>query len=133
QRLLGVVALVQPFQPEDRAFIEIVERAAELPAHEVNRLLRVLTEGGILFKRGGRYRLSPDQLADYIVESECIGVGRRSTGYAERIFDLATGVYLEHVLLNIGKLDWRLSNGNPSNSRMLDEIWAKLDPSGDYA
>ena len=37
------------------------------------------------------------------------------------------------LLLNLGKLDWRLSNGDASNSNLLDGVWAKLKPTSEYA
>ena len=100
--------------------------------YDVSRIIRALTEAGVLFRRGGRFRLSPDLLADHIIEKACIGAGGISTGYAEKVFAAAGDRYIEHVLLNLGKLDWRLANGRPSNSRLLEGIWDQLTPSTDY-
>ncbi len=97
------------------------------------RLLKLLIESGVLFKRGARYRLSPDVLADYIIEAACVGPQRQSTGYAERVFDTADERLVGTLLLNLGKLDWRLSNGDASNSNMLDGVWARLKPTLEYA
>ena len=100
---------------------------------DFNRLIRLIEQAGVLFKRGRKFRLSPDLLADYIIEDRCIGLNRKSTGYAEKVFDAADDSYIEHVLLNLGKLDWRLTNGNPSNSQLLDSMWQKLAPSREYS
>ena len=132
RRLLRVLALLQPFHPEERAVAAVAEQIEQLPAHEFHRLTRLLTDAGVLFRRGGKYRLSPDLLGDQIVENACIAQGDGSTGYAERVFDAASDAYLEHVLVNLGKLDWRRANGDPSNSRLLDGVWAKLRPRSDY-
>jgi len=132
KKVLRVLALVQPFHPEDRALLKAVERIEGLKDHEVSRLIRLLIEAGVIFKRGGRYRLSPDVLADYIIENECIGHGGHSTGYAERLFETANGPQIEAILLNLGKLDWRRSNGDPSNSRLLDGVWRLLKPTDEY-
>jgi hypothetical protein len=132
RKLLRVLALLQPFHPDDRVAIAAAEQIEQLPPHEFHRLTRLLTDAGVLFKRGGKYRLSPDLLGDHIIEGACIAVGGGSTEYAERVFDAAGDVYLQHVLLNLGKLDWRRANGDPSNSRLLDGIWAKLSPRFDY-
>jgi transcriptional regulator with XRE-family HTH domain len=133
QKLLRVIALIQPFYSEDDSVSKLVEAVEGVLPHDSNRLLRLLIEAGVLFKRGGLFRLSPDLLADHIIENACIGTGGISTGYAERVFDAASNTQIEHILLNLGKLDWRLSNGNPSNSRLLDGIWRKLRPSAEYA
>ncbi|MGA2332460.1 MAG: helix-turn-helix transcriptional regulator [Syntrophales bacterium] len=133
KKLLNILALLQPFHPEDESIVSIVEKVEGLYTFEVNRLIRLLTVAGVLFKRGGKYRLSPDLLADYIIEDKCIGQNRKSTGYAETVFDAANNKHIEHILLNLGKLDWRLANGDPSNSQLLDGIWRKLNPSSEYS
>lgn len=133
KKLLNVLALIQPFHPEDSAVAQTVEQVEGLSLPETNRLIRLLTEAGVLFKRGGKYRLSPDLLADYIIEKACIGINGRSTGYAEQVFDAVSYAYIEHVLVNLGKLDWRRANGDPSNSSLLDGVWQKLKPSCDYS
>ena len=132
RKVLRVLALVQPFYPEDETILKVVATVEGVEAHDVSRFIRALTDAGVLFRRGGRYRLSPDLLADHIIENACIGLGGASTGYAEKVFAVAGDQYIEHVLLNLGKLDWRLANGRPSNSGLLDGIWGQLAPSTDY-
>ena len=132
RKVLRVLALIQPFYPEDQTILQVVAAVEAVEPHDVSRLLRALTEAGVLFRRGGRYRLSPDLLADHIIEKACVGPGGVSTGYAEKVFAAAGERYFEHVLLNLGKLDWRLANGEPRNSRLLDGIWSQLAPSSDY-
>jgi transcriptional regulator with XRE-family HTH domain len=132
RKVLDVLALLQPFYAEDPTILQVVATVEGIEAHDVSRLIRALTEAGVLFRRGGRFRLSPDLLADHIIEKACIGAGGISTGYAEKVFAVAGDRYVEHVLLNLGKLDWRLANGRPSNSRLLDGIWDQLTPNTDY-
>ena len=133
KKILNVLALLQPFHPEDESIAAIVEKVEGISTADANRLIRLIADAGILFKRGGKFRLSPDLLADYIIEDSCIGLNRKSTGYAEKVFDAAGDLHIEHVLLNLGKLDWRLANGDPSNSQLLDGIWRKLKPSSEYS
>jgi transcriptional regulator with XRE-family HTH domain len=131
KKLLRVIALLQPFHPEDETLSGIAEKIEGLQKYETKRLVRILTDGGILFKRGGELRLSPDMLADYITEDACIGSEGNSTGYAEHIFDSATTAQIENLLLNVGKVDWRRASGDPSRSKLLDNIWKRLFTSGD--
>jgi hypothetical protein len=132
RKILRVLALIQPFYPEDQTILEIVSGVENIESHDVSRIIRALTEAGVLFRRGGRYRLSPDLLADYLIENACVGPGATSTGYAEKVFSIAGERYVENVLLNLGKLDWRLANGEPRNSRLLDGVWGQLSPSREY-
>ncbi|MFA6037476.1 MAG: helix-turn-helix domain-containing protein [Legionellales bacterium] len=133
KKLLGIIALLQPFHPDDESFFAAIESIEKLAREKIHRLLRLLTDGGILFKRGGKYRLSPDLLGDYIIEDICIGEGGRSTGYAEKIFnEISNSKLIENLVLNLGRLDWRLTNGDPSNSQLLDSIWGKIYENDEY-
>ena len=132
KKLLGVFALIQPVNLDDDRLPQIVKHLEGLDTHETARLVRIVNEGGVLFKRGGRYRLSPDLLADAIIEDACIAADGRSTGYAEKVFDAVDGSQsLENLIVNLGRLDWRRNDGDPSESRLLDGIWAKLKPVND--
>ena len=133
KQVLKVLALLQPFHPDDPKLLSVIEQVEKVPPHESNRLIRLLSDGGVLFKRGAKYRLSPDVLSDYIIETNCIGAESKPTGYAEHVFEAVEGEHIENLLVNLGKLDWVRSNGNPSNSRLLDGVWAKLVPVNEYA
>jgi DNA-binding XRE family transcriptional regulator len=132
KRVLAVLALIQPFAPEDASVLSAVAVVEGIKEDQVARLIRLLYDAGVLFKRGGLYRLSPDLLADYIIEKECIGLDGASTGYAERVFDAAADRHHERIVLNLGKLDWRRTSDSSGESRLLDRIWAKLAPQHDY-
>lgn len=133
RNLLKVLALIQPFHPDDKSVAELVVKVEGIPTHETNRLLSLLSKAGVIFKRGGKYRLSPDLLADFIIEEHCIGLGHTSTGYAEKIFAVADGAHFKNILLNLGKLDWRLTNNKSASSKLLDGIWQMLKPSQQYS
>lgn len=133
KRLLRVLSLFQPFYFDDKALLALIEKLEGIEPHDTNRLLKLLIESGVLFKRGARYRLSPDVLADYIIEATCVGPNGQSTSYAEKAFDASDDRLIQALLLNLGKLDWRLSNGDASNSNLLDGIWAKLKPTSEYS
>ncbi|WP_339030443.1 restriction endonuclease [Bradyrhizobium symbiodeficiens] len=132
KKLLSVISLFQPFYLDDPQLLKIIEQLESIASHDTSRLFKLLIDAGVLFKRGARYRLSPDVLADYVIEAACVGPDSQSTGYAEAAFDLAGDRLAENLLLNLGKLDWRLSNGDASNSDLLNGIWRKLKPRSDY-
>lgn len=133
KKLLRILALLQPFHADDKSIFPVVESVEGLRESEVSRLIRLLMDAGVLFKRRGKYRLSPDMLADYIIEDTCLGHDGGSTGYAEQVFEAVSPRHIESLLLNLGKLDWQRAHGDPSNSRLLDGVWAKLRFSGDDA
>lgn len=133
RKLLKIVALIQPFHPEDMSVSDLVEKVEGVPSHDANRLMTLLINAGVLFKRGGKYRLSPDLLSDSVIEQHCIGINLTSTGYAEKVFEAACDSHIKNILLNLAKLDWRFSNQQSGNSKLLDRIWEKLKPSQEYS
>ena len=65
----------------------------------------------MLIRRSGVLRLVPDVLADTIAEKACIDEHTgQPTGYVDELFDQLAGKALQNLLVNVGKLDWRLSN-----------------------
>jgi len=132
KKLLRMLALLQPVHPEDPALLQVIEQVESIKPHDASRIMRLLTEAGVLFKRGAQFRLSPDVLADYIIEANCVGPNGASSGYAETIFGVANEKQAEHLLVNLSRLDWRRSNGDPSNSKLIDGVWSKLNPEQEY-
>ena len=130
--MLRVLALIQPVVPDDRRVLELLAEVEGISAPDASRLGRLLIDSGVLFKRGSMYRLSPDLLADSIIESSCITSRGESNGYAERIFEAAIPEHKENVLLNLGRLDWRRNEGDTSSSHLLDTIWSRLKWEDDY-
>lgn len=130
--ILRILALVQPFSPDDAGLLKLMEDTEGISVADSNRLVKTLVTGGVVFKRGMTYRLAPDLLADYIIEQNCVTENGASSGYAEKVFAASPQSLVEHVLLNLGKLDWRLSSGNTASSRLLDGLWQQLRPTGEY-
>ena len=130
--MLCVLALIQPVVPDDRRVLELLSTVVDIDASDASRLARLLVDSGVLFKRGAKYRLSPDLLADSIIEVACITSTGQSNGYAERVFAAATPEHKEHVLINLGRLDWRRNEGDTSASGLLDGLWGQLVWEDDY-
>lgn len=130
--ILRIFSLVQPALPDDPQVLELLEVVEGVNQQDASRLASRLIEGGVLFKRGIDYRLSPDLLADSIIETNCVRESGSSNGYAERVYAAANPQQREHILLNLGRLDWRRNDGNTSESRLLNDLWAKLKWENDY-
>ena len=76
----GARLFCSPSMLRTRPYWRRSAKSEGLEPHQVARLIRILNEGGILFRRGGRFRISPDLLADYIIEQTCIAHDGASTG-----------------------------------------------------
>ena len=130
--ILRVLALIQPVVPDDKHVLELLANIEGIEAPDASRLVRLLVDAGVLFKRGAKYRLSPDLLADSIIESACITASGASNGHAEKVFAASIPEHKEHVLLNLGRLDWRRNEGDASASTLLDGLWSLLAWEDDY-
>ncbi|EKF72914.1 helix-turn-helix domain-containing protein [Alcanivorax hongdengensis A-11-3] len=128
RQVLETIALIQPIYENDGALIQAVESTSSLNKSNIIRVLKRLKESGVLFQRGRKSKISPDLLGDFLVESSCV-INSRSTGIAEAVFESLPAGYIGNLLVNLGKLDWRLSNGDTRQSELLNSIWEKLDGS----
>lgn len=124
--ILRLVSLVQPFTIEDATFLELAERITGVPRDKVSVTLRMLIEGGVLYRRGAQIRLMPDLLGDYIIEQTCIGADDRLDSFADQVFAAAVPPLLEHVLVNLGRLDWRRVSGDPKKRTLVEHLWRAL-------
>lgn len=131
-RLLRVIALLQPINPDHRNFQDLSAHVADLHVTDVTRLSKALRQAGILFKHGRRYRLSPDALADAIIELDCVNADGTSNREAERVFNSASDEYKANLFINLGRLDWRRSEGDTSQSVLLEQFWLNLRPLGRF-
>ena len=126
QAVLRMVALLQPVVFDDPGLLNILRDVEGLEQEDVQRLLRLLSEGGVLFKRGLRHRLAPDLLADSIIQRNFIDVNGAASPKVQQVFDRADSQYLKHLLVNLGRLDWRLRNGVTDGSTLLSSVANKL-------
>lgn len=127
KKVLKLIALLQPIAADDDGLARIAQAVEAISQPETKRVINLLATGGVLFKRGRRYRLSPDLLADFVIQNACIGLEGLSTGYAESIFACATTEQIKNLLANVSKLDWRLSSNDSSSGRLLDGVWGQLE------
>jgi hypothetical protein len=114
--VLRVAALLQPVVLDDPNLLLLLEEVEGVSPADAIRLMRLLTDAGILFKRGLRCRLAPDLLADEIIQSAYLDPDGTANKEVHRIFDLATTEQLKHLFSNLGRLDWRLREGKTDDS-----------------
>jgi len=127
QSILRIIALVQPIILNDQALLTLINEVERVETADASRLMGILIEGGVLFRRGNFYQLSPDLLSDSIINRNCLNVlDGTSNGYAENVFDLAPNNYLKNILVNLGQLDWRLRDGKTDDSQLLKGLWSRL-------
>lgn len=124
--VLRVVALLQPIIPDDPALLSILLNAEGVEQADASRLMRLLGEAGVLFKRGLRSRLAPDLLADEIIASNYLNADGTANERVTQVFDLAGSEHLRNLFVNLGRLDWRAREGNTYDSALLNSLGPKL-------
>ncbi|MCY1020067.1 hypothetical protein [Pyxidicoccus sp. MSG2] len=124
-RLLQLLSALASFDIED-VFVPVKARdflgTDEASLHQA---LAALTEAGALLRTGTRLRITPDLLAEHILEQACVHKGA-STGYAEEVFERFQGISAGPLMRNLSALGWRLRQGGKEPPGFLDSIWAKL-------
>jgi predicted regulator of Ras-like GTPase activity (Roadblock/LC7/MglB family) len=125
--MLDLVAVTQPVHLNDRRLGELFEATTGHSAAQADRALRILVRGGVVYQRGVAYRLMPDVLGDYLIDESCVREDGTLTRFAEKVIDQVGHEQLEQVMVNLGRMDWRRNQGDPSNSVLLERAWERLD------
>lgn len=133
QGVLRITALVQPIVPDQPDLLGLIEAIEGVQAQDATRLLKTLIDAGVLFRRGTRFRLAPDLLADSIIQRYCLD-SPGGQAYVLRVFYKIEqqGPLLRNLLVNLGSLDWRRREGDTNDSDLLSGIWSKLRWGDDY-
>ncbi len=126
KRLLPVIAALSPIRPGDRRFIPLVSGFLDLPPGAIVQALDALEMGGVLMRRGGTLRITPDVLSDHLLYRECVGVAGSPTGFAQEVFNAFRSSYLPQVLGNLAELDWRIRIGEGVELALLNGVWASI-------
>ncbi|AKZ64654.1 XRE family transcriptional regulator [Herbaspirillum hiltneri N3] len=124
--VLRVIALLQPIIPDDPSLLNMLSKVEGVEQPEASRLMRLLSEAGVLFKRGVRSRLAPDLLADEIIRSNYLHPDGTANDRVTQVFEFAVADQLKSLFVNLGRLDWRLREGKTDDSPLLNTLGPKL-------
>ena len=124
--VLRVISLVQPIIPDDPSLLALLENVEKVDKSDATRLMRLIGEAGVLFKRGVRSRIAPDLLADEILRANYINLNGAANELASAAFDQAGAEHLKNMFVNLGRLDWRLREGKTDESALLNSLAPKL-------
>lgn len=125
--VLEVLAVVQPFNLDDAQVRDLIVTVRGLDEDQVSRTLKVLVDGGVVFRRGPSCRLMPDVLGDFLIERACLDSQDALSPLAKRLLEAMPPSLLKNTLVNLGRLDWRRTDGDTESSRLLDAVWRSFD------
>ena len=124
---LNLLSLVQPLDPDSPLLANFAEKVIGVPVDKVRRAIQLLHDGGVLVRRGQSFRIVPDLLAEYVLEEAAFlkSTGKPS-GYIERVLPFCDERLLANALLNVARLDWRLTKGDEHQVTLVDAVWASI-------
>jgi transcriptional regulator with XRE-family HTH domain len=125
--VLEVLALVQPFHIEDVQLHQMVQQVRGVSPDDTSIVLRRFLEGGVIFKRGHQYRLMPDVLADYVLDRACLDTAGNLSPFARSAIECVPEKLRTNLLVNLGRMDWRRTDGKTEDSLLLSQIWRSFD------
>jgi hypothetical protein len=122
--LLDAVAALQPFRTNEEAARTSLSAIVGKPYDELHKHLRSLENAGILRRRGEALRIVPDLLGDVILTEAAFNDNNPlGTGYLARIEPLVIGSSVEHLFVNVSRVDWQIRNTRPDASSLADSLW----------
>ncbi|MBK7838781.1 MAG: hypothetical protein IPJ49_14095 [Candidatus Obscuribacter sp.] len=124
--ILKLIALLQPLDVSREEFAHLALTNEHIQTADTVFLLKVLEISGVIYKRAGRHRLSPDMLADYIVEQVCEDVHKSSADYLDTLLEILPNHLLKNLLLNLSKCDWRQRLSDTAKIDFLSSTWRKI-------
>ncbi|MBI2205830.1 MAG: helix-turn-helix domain-containing protein, partial [Candidatus Rokubacteria bacterium] len=129
---LDLIALLQPIDPESTSMASVAQQVLHFSMDRVKRAIQLLHDAGVLVRRGRMFRIVPDLFAEYVLEdASVLKATGRSSGYVERIVPACDEGQLANMLLNISKLDWRLTEADESQSQLADAVWLHIETAYD--
>jgi transcriptional regulator with XRE-family HTH domain/DNA-binding transcriptional ArsR family regulator len=123
--VLDALAALQPFRTNEATARESLSAIVGKPYDELHKHLRSLENAGILRRRGESLRIVPDLLGDVILtETAFDDINPLGTGYLTRIEPLVTGDSVDHLFINVSRVDWQVRNKHDGAPSLADSLWA---------
>ncbi|MCB5281400.1 MULTISPECIES: helix-turn-helix domain-containing protein [unclassified Arthrobacter] len=122
--VLDAVSALQPFRTNDEAARTSLSAIVGKPYDELHKHLRSLENAGILRRRGEALRIVPDLLGDVILtEAAFDEINPLGTGYLSRVEQLVTESSVEHLFVNVSRVDWQVRNLREDAPSLADSLW----------
>lgn len=123
--VLDAVAALQPLRTNEEAARTSLSAIVGKPYDELHKHLRSLENAGILRRRGDALRIVPDLLGDVILtEAAFADTNPLGTGYLSRIEPLVTGSSIEHLFVNVSRVDWQIRKARDGVPSLAESLWA---------
>jgi hypothetical protein len=125
QKFMVAASAIGPFKGKQHDTGTAMAKYLGLGSDEYLKLLDTAETAGLLLRRGYTYRVTPDVLADFILEDACLATDGTPTGFAETLFRAFGAVVGAQVLRNLGEVDWRATRAG-SQTPILARVFEAL-------
>jgi transcriptional regulator with XRE-family HTH domain len=126
--VLDAVAALQPVRSSEEHFRSALSALVGRPFDVLNKHLRSLEDAGILRRRGASLRITPDLLGDAILAQACYDErANAETGYLDRVRHVAEAQVLQHLFVNVSRMDWQVKRRHANSPSLVDALWEPLE------
>ena len=126
--VLVALAIFQPVRLDDPDFEAAVGELTGIASWDaVNGRIRELEDACGKWLQRARVRVIPDMFGDVLVADAAYD--DRSglpTSFLARAQHAASGAALQHLLVNVSRIDWQVRNGAPGRAAIVNGLWAAL-------
>lgn len=123
QRVLATYAALGQVPADSRALMEQIASFCSLTLVELAKLVAALGDRGILVEQNGICRVTPDVLADHVLESVA-AFQDLDTGFVSDLWDQFGAEHHHQLALALGELDWRLARQR--GPRIMAQVWEAI-------
>ena len=122
RRILELISALGSFRIDSD---ELLRRAAEfvdMRTDELRRVAGALEEAGVVIRRGGVLRITPDVLSDFLYHRAAV-VNGRPTGFVDRVYSSFADLAGPQILSGLAELDWRVRESDAAEIDLLEAVW----------
>ncbi len=126
RELLNLIAAVTPIPLTSEQFQQVAAEFLKVERPKLVSSIGILEQSGILLRRGDTLRITPDVLADHILNEACLTPQGESTGYTQEVFKRFQDICPTALLRNLAELDWRIRHTSDRETDLLANIWQEI-------
>lgn len=120
---LQAFSLLQPINISHKHNLNMLSIISGVHIDTTERIIKNYENSGVIIKRENYYRLSPDIIADFIIEEAgCVNRARLSE-FSQNALNQCSGDLLINIITNLGRLDWRINHNTSEPQDLLKEYW----------
>ena len=126
--VLESIAALQPVRTDDQSFRNTLSTVVGKPYDQLYRHIRDLEAAGVLRRRGSSLRIVPDLLGDILLTRACVDeIDGHPTGYLDRVRDAASSQALQHLFVNISRVDWLVRQRQTDMASLVEALWEPFE------